>query len=613
MKLLLAVSNKNSYIQQIAKLQGILLSAIMRGFVECMSQIIDVIKEHDFNHKEAILFASGSSNYEVFTCVVNAINDLFIKVANSPFGLLCLNKACKTDCFGIAQYLLTAGVQPNVVDNLYKYQPLMLVKSIDMAKLLIEHGADVNGISMNPKVCSSGDPVSVLYVAGLNARYDLVEYFIEQGAVVDVDLVCLVFKNFTIGEKMQQILVRYLKNPNQLDSTQCCPLQLAVKGQDFLSVKTLVENGADVNIDIKSPVIFSAVMTDNVEILRFLLDHGADVNVIDDIHLTPLICAVRAFGTDSAAVKCLIEKGADVDHIANCEGFNVLWYAYRYADSLDKFNCVLEKVTDLNIIYPDDNMTLLSIALDQFTNSFKTPSSLLSKYPVLLLALLKAGAKASLNLTKITYSSLHTCLNFNAFGYFAALIHYGGFCPVLLDQRSDFCKVRRSVLNLLRGVFSPFCMALVCGHVTIAKEMLDASFLTMTDLNIIPTHYGLQEVIKAECSDEKIVEVNAFLMEMSCTAPSLKQLCLVYVSDIIGPHPEREQKIAQLGLPIPLQQCLMFSQKDIIAPSYLDDLDDINKCDFEDALHHNCSNIIEFWSDSEETSDENDGEDGQKD
>lgn len=60
--------------------------------------------------------------------------------------------------------------------------------------------------------------------------------------------------------------------------------------------KLLVENGADVNAKNNdgTPPIYAAATWGNVESIRFLVEHGADADVVDEFLLTPLVCAMAS-------------------------------------------------------------------------------------------------------------------------------------------------------------------------------------------------------------------------------------------------------------------------------------------------------------------------------
>ena len=90
------------------------------------------------------------------------------------------------------------------------------------------------------------------------------------------------------------------------------PLHNAIYKNDVAAVKVLVDSGADVNaVDTLGHFPLVAATDKSLEITRYLVEHGADINKRDATsRLTPLHYA--ASGCDLEKAKYLIEHGADV-------------------------------------------------------------------------------------------------------------------------------------------------------------------------------------------------------------------------------------------------------------------------------------------------------------
>lgn len=86
-------------------------------------------------------------------------------------------------------------------------------------------------------------------------------------------------------------------------------LLLAVENDNVVGATALIEAGADVNV-LPSPLV-CAVGRDSWDMVRFLIDKGADVNMADKDGLSPLVVAAR--GGDEDVVRLLVEHGAEVD------------------------------------------------------------------------------------------------------------------------------------------------------------------------------------------------------------------------------------------------------------------------------------------------------------
>lgn len=111
-------------------------------------------------------------------------------------------------------------------------------------------------------------------------------------------------------------LERLLKmgaDPNKRNDANATALMWAAT--DFAKTRLLVEHGADVNAksdDIRTPLMIAARRTGGSEVVKFLLEHGANPNpnARAEAESSPLIDALTA--GDSATVELLIAHGADV-------------------------------------------------------------------------------------------------------------------------------------------------------------------------------------------------------------------------------------------------------------------------------------------------------------
>jgi len=93
-------------------------------------------------------------------------------------------------------------------------------------------------------------------------------------------------------------------------------------------VQYLVEQGADVNLFPRNmyPVLTYPVENDEVQIVDYLIEHGADVNLSNNRGETVLMYAAQALQLDM--VKKLVEAGARVS-IRDVRWHNAIWYARR--------------------------------------------------------------------------------------------------------------------------------------------------------------------------------------------------------------------------------------------------------------------------------------------
>ena len=96
----------------------------------------------------------------------------------------------------------------------------------------------------------------------------------------------------------------------------------AVMADDFDEVKNLLERGASPNFvtsnltDGTATPFHSAVRRNKVNIVRCMVEYGADVNLVDEDGDSPLFSAVYK-STDPEIRNCLLENGASANHVNN--------------------------------------------------------------------------------------------------------------------------------------------------------------------------------------------------------------------------------------------------------------------------------------------------------
>ncbi len=90
----------------------------------------------------------------------------------------------------------------------------------------------------------------------------------------------------------------------------------AVKNENFMKVKELLDQGSDVNANYLNEIpLIVASKNGNIKIVKLLLDRGANINTKTISGFTPLSNAVTFTNTTSSIeiVKLLLDSGADVN------------------------------------------------------------------------------------------------------------------------------------------------------------------------------------------------------------------------------------------------------------------------------------------------------------
>jgi ankyrin repeat protein len=178
---------------------------------------------------------------------------------------------------------------------------------LDAASFLIEHGADVNARDWTGQ--------TVLEVAAWTGQLQMVRFLLIRGANIQA-------KNLiaNAAESNNADLVRFLLDRGAQINGGLCRSQPAlvwiVLGSNHAALRLLLERGAEPNevgYGRAMVPLHSAVQQVDIVAARLLLDHGADVNLLDTRGHVPLHLAVD--GKEAGrkdVVRLLLERGADV-------------------------------------------------------------------------------------------------------------------------------------------------------------------------------------------------------------------------------------------------------------------------------------------------------------
>ncbi|MHC4243394.1 MAG: ankyrin repeat domain-containing protein [Planctomycetota bacterium] len=207
----------------------------------------------------------------------------------------------------------------------------------DMVELLLGHGADINVQGE-----SGGTP---LLGAVINGSKDVIELLVLKGADINIKdrggntplsgavqlqdkeaAEFLVINGAIVEDVINNLLRKELK-----------PLLKAAKDGDISSVKSLISNGANVNIadwQSKTP-LHHAIEAGHLEIVGLLLAKGAWVNAKDAWNCeTPLHTAARLCRKD--ILQLLLSNGADVNAKKQSDDTPLLMAALAGPEHLEK-------------------------------------------------------------------------------------------------------------------------------------------------------------------------------------------------------------------------------------------------------------------------------------
>lgn len=145
-------------------------------------------------------------------------------------------------------------------------------------------------VQQHPELKDARDAsgASALLVAAYNMKPDVVNALLESGAAVDI------FEAAVLGktERIQEILNTAPGRVSEYAPDGFTPVALAAFFGQPAATKLLIAAGADVNAAAKNPLkvsaLHAAVAGRNLEIVKAVLEAGADVNAQQQVGFRPM-------------------------------------------------------------------------------------------------------------------------------------------------------------------------------------------------------------------------------------------------------------------------------------------------------------------------------------
>lgn len=225
-------------------------------------------------------------------------------------------------------------------------------------KKLIKNGLDIDVKDAN------GDTLLMRIVK--NGYLEIAKLLISNGANVNVK------NNAGITVLMQAVDRGFPELARLNVSIGVLIGRTAVEQDNPELVKLLIEKGADVNAKDKDgyTALMRAIKKGYLEIARALINNNADVNVKSNDGFTPLMQAIKRHYLEAAyldLIKLLIESKADLNTQDN-NGLTALMMAMPrqqyYPGELDPAKLLIENGADVNVRANDGSTVLLQIAKD---------------------------------------------------------------------------------------------------------------------------------------------------------------------------------------------------------------------------------------------------------
>jgi ankyrin repeat protein len=332
-----------------------------------------------------------------------------------PDGMTALQMVARTGNVKAAQLLLDAGATVDARERWGGQTALMWASARrhpEMMRLLIAKGADVNARSTvrdyqrhvtaegRPKSLDSGGLTPLLYAARENC-HACADVLLTSGADINLPdpdgvsplLVAIMNANWDLANQ----LIAAGADVNQWDIFGETPLFTAVNshtrrdgGRNSIDpinkttgieiVKTLLARGADPNMQLffkpanlagntntrGTTALIRAANNGDVEVVKLLLEHGADASIMMADRQTPIHAVIAGRSPEAQAVeliKLLHKAGADVNAIAlvnhplEIRGGTALHYATRKRQK-DVIRLLASLGIDMNAV-DQDGLTAL--------------------------------------------------------------------------------------------------------------------------------------------------------------------------------------------------------------------------------------------------------------
>jgi ankyrin repeat protein len=233
--------------------------------------------------------------------------------ARAENGVTALAQAVLMESVPLVKLLLEHGADPNSVvtgSTVYESEaPLHLAARVggaEMMALLLDRGADINARGRN-------EATPLLVAARSRKSFKTLQLLLERGAdsILTDTQGATPLTMAALAEDPRYIEALLARHPNPELLAE--PLVQAAHAGLRKNVERIVDAGADVNRPEKKlfdTALHRAAQNDHPDVVKLLLDRGATVDSSNARGETPLMLA--AGNNRTAVVRLLLERGADV-------------------------------------------------------------------------------------------------------------------------------------------------------------------------------------------------------------------------------------------------------------------------------------------------------------
>jgi len=316
------------------------------------------VDARDNDDSTPLHFALRGKNVEVARLLLEhgASINVWNKEGQTPQHLLLAMGDERLD-IDIIRFFLERGADVDAVDN---YHWTLLHKAsykgnVKVAQLLLERGANINARNKEGHTPLHRVLVSLVYGAGAY-YFDTIQLLFEHGANVDAlddaQSAPLHVASKYGSTKATRLLLEYGADVHALDGNHSTSLHLASRIGNAEVARLLLEHGAvvDARDNKDSTPLHVASQRGNAEVARLLLEHGANINARNKEDQTPqhLLLAMwigRRLDIDS--IRFFIERGADVDVVD--KNHSTLLHRASYNGNVKVAQLLLEHGANVNM------------------------------------------------------------------------------------------------------------------------------------------------------------------------------------------------------------------------------------------------------------------------
>ena len=158
-------------------------------------------------------------------------------------------------------------------------------------------------------------------------------------------------------DAVKNILSQDASLANSPDENGNCPVSLALSGANTELVRLLIQKGADVNLknNYGFTPLHIAADKNQIEIGKILIEAGADLNAVSRYQTTPIFNAIEK--GNIGFVELLIQKGADINFQSPIFGCPIHRAVYR--DNTDILKLLIKNAANVEVVDPNGRTPLM--------------------------------------------------------------------------------------------------------------------------------------------------------------------------------------------------------------------------------------------------------------